>query len=319
MSIRRKEANSNNFENIGYLLLSGNSTTLKVAWNELMKEDGYVPMASHLNFLTNKFWFKLNKGFGKTSLPKSFDIITKSQIILSKVLNDSVGEKFTELQNEYKNGKLTEEQAKARIIDLRNQVRKPEEIKNDIVNEVLNAITEDSLEKFVQEQSHFKMKAEKQQEDNLKLLDELETKKDIEKQLLSTKKDLLQEKLNLKETLERQKKPLDKMARKKYKNLKVIIGVIIVCYYILLVGAIFYFTWNFMEQYTFILSIIPIVIPILYLLTTEQTINPMKYLKIQQEKYFAQTYADFDFDINKLTENEVTINRLMEEIEKASR
>ena len=52
-----------------------------------------------------------------------------------------------------------------------------EEIKNDIVNDVLNAITEDSLEKFIQEQSHFKSKAEKQEQDNIKLLDELEAKK----------------------------------------------------------------------------------------------------------------------------------------------
>lgn len=322
ISIRRKEANSNNFENIGYVLLSGNSTTLKVAWNELLKEDGYVPMASHLNFLTNKFWFKLNKGFGKTSLPKSFDIITKSQIILSKVLNDSVGEKFAEFQVEYKNGKLTEDQAKARIINLRNQVRKPEEIKNDIVNEVLNAITEDSLEKFVQEQSHFKRKAEKQEEDNLKLLDELETKKNIEKQFLISREDFLTEKNKLKDTLERQKKPLDKKAKKKYKNLKISIASIILGYYILLTGSIFYFTWNVMEQYTFILSIIPIVISILYLLATEQTINPLKYLKIQQDNYVTKTYEEFDFDIVKLTENELAISKLkaeIDEIKKASR
>jgi len=322
ISIHRKEANSNNFENIGYLLLTGNSTTLKVAWNELMKEDGNVPMASHLSFLTTKFWFKLNKGFGKTSLPKSFDIITKSQIILSKVLNDNIGQKYAELQNEFKNGKLSEEQAKARIIDLRNQVRKPEEIKNDIVTDVLNAITEESLDKFIQEQSHFKIKAEKQQEDNIKLLDKLEIKKDIEKQLLSTKYDLLREKLNLKETLERQKKPLDKKAKKKYKNFKTIIGSIILGYYILLVCAIFYYTWDVMEQYTFILSIIPIVISVLYLLVTEQTINPIKYLKIQQANCISQVYDDFDFDVNKLLTNEETIIKLtdeIDEIKKASR
>lgn len=314
VSIRRKEANSNNFENIGYLLLTGNTTTLKVAWNELLKEDGYVPMASHLNFLTNKFWFKLNKGFGKTSLPKSFDIITKSQIILSKVLNDSVGEKFTEFQSEYKKGKLTEDQAKARIISLRNQVRNPEEIKNDVVNDVLNAITEDSLEKFIQEQSHFKSKAEKQEQDNIKLLDELEAKKDIEKQFLKSREDLLTEKIKLKETLDRQKKPLDKKARKKYKLLKISIASIIVSYYILLIGSIFYFTWEKMEQYTFILSIIPIVISILYLLVTEQTINPLKYLKIQEENYVKQTYLEFEFDIDKLTENAEAMNNLKAEI-----
>ena len=166
ISIHRREANSNNFENIRYLLLTGNSTTLKVAWNELMKDEGFVPLATHLSFLTNKFWFKLNKGFGKATLPTSFDIITKSQIILSKVLNDNVGAKYEELQNEFRKGKLTEEQAKARIIDLRNQVRKPEEIKNDTINDVLNAITEDSIEQFIQEQNHFKIKAEQQKEDN---------------------------------------------------------------------------------------------------------------------------------------------------------
>ena len=322
VSIRRKEANSNNFENIKYLLLTGNSTTLKVAWNDLMKEEGFVPLASHLSFLTNKFWFKLNKGFGKSTLPKSFDIITKSQIILSKVLNENVGEKFTELKSEYKNGKLTEEQAKARIIDLRNQVRKPEEIKNDTVKDVLNAITEDSLEKFVQEQSHFKNKAQKQEIENIKLLDELESKKDIEKQFLRAKEDHLKEKKALKKTLERQKKPLDKKAKRKYKNLKTRLILVILGYYALLIGSIFYFTWNIMEQYTFILSIIPIVISLLYLLTAEQTISPLKYLKMQQAKYFEKNYKEFDFDIEKLNNTKEEIIKLdneITELKKASR
>lgn len=322
VSIHRREANSNNFENIGFLLLTGNSTTLKVAWNELMKDEGFVPLATHLSFLTNKFWFKLNKGFGKTSLPTSFDIITKSQIILSKVLNDSVGAKYEELQNDYNKGKLTEEQAKARIIDLRNQVRKPEEIKNDTVNDVLNAITEDSLEKFIEEQTHFKIKAEQQEENNVKLLEQLETKKNVEIQLLTTKNDLLQEKLNLKDTLEKQRKPLERKAKKKYQNLKTLIGIFILAYYILLVVAIFYFTWDIMEQYTYILSIVPVVASIIYLLIAEQTINPLKYLKIQEERYLTQTYDEFNFDLNKVSENEREIGKLETEIiklKKASR
>jgi len=314
VSIRRKEANSNNFENIGYLLLTGNSTTLKAAWNELMKEDGYVPLASHLNFLTNKFWFKLNKGFGKSSLPKSFNIITKSQIVLSKVLNDSVGEKFAELQSEYRTGRLTEDQAKARIVDLRNQVRKPEEIKNDIVNDVLNVITEDSLEKFIQDQTHYKIKSEKQQVEFTELLGELETKKNIEIELLRSKEDLLIEKKRYKETLERQKAPLDKMAEKKYKNLKYNIVGIILGYYILLISSIFYFTWDAIEQYTFILSVIPVGFSVLYLLIAEQTLDPLTYLEVQRKKYIQQIYNDFDFKISKLQENDEAIENLSYEI-----
>ncbi|MGM9476506.1 hypothetical protein ACS5PU_08745 [Pedobacter sp. GSP4] len=315
VSIRRREANSKNFENIGYILLTGNSTTIKVAWNDLMKEQGFVPLATHLSFLTNKFWFKLNKGFGKNSLPTTFDIITKSQIVLSKVLNDSVGEKYTELQKDYSSGKLTEDQAKARIIDLRNQVRRPEEIKNDIVNDVLNTITEDNLEKFIQEQAHLKVKSEQQQEDNVKLQKELEVKKDVEKQLLAAKDDLLQDKINIKTILERQQKPLDAKARRKYNILKILIGTIIVVYYVILISSVFYFSWNIVEQYTFILGLIPIIVSFIYFMITEQTINPLKYLKIKKENYYTEIYKEFNFDLQKLNDNEEAIEKLQSEIE----
>ena len=112
------------------------------------------------------------------------------------------------------------------------------------------------------------------------------------------------------------------LTKKKYQNFKSIVGCAILGYYILLVGAIFYFTWNVMEQYTFILSIIPCAISILYLLATEKTINPMKYLNVQQENYIKKTYDEFDFDMDKLTENEEAINKLkaeIVEIKKASR
>ncbi|MPM79353.1 hypothetical protein SDC9_126386 [bioreactor metagenome] len=174
----------------------------------------------------------------------------------------------------------------------------------------------------MQEQSHFKNKAEKQKEENIKLLDKLENKKDIETQFLKSREDLLTEKVKLKDTLERQKKPLDKKAKKKYKNLKATITGIIIGYYVLLIVSIFYFTWDIMEQFTFILSIVPIVISILYLLITEQTINPIRYLTIQKEKYLEQTYKDFDFELAKLFENEDEITNLKSEIDrlkKASR
>lgn len=315
ISIHRKEASSNNFENIGSILLSGNSITLKIAWNYLVKDEGTVPLATHLSFLTNKFWFKLNKGFGKNVLPKSFDVISKSQIILSKILNDSVGEKYTELQVQYKSGKLTEEQAKARIIDLRNQVRKPEEIKNDIVNDVLHTITEDSLEKFVQEQSYFKIKVEKQQEDNMKLHTELENKKDIEKRLLNVKEDLLQEKIKAKEVLERQKNRLDIKGKKKFNSLKIFIAIAVAAYYILLVMCVFYFTWEVMEQYVFILSLVPLIYSSLYLLIAEQIINPINYLSIKKKDYILDVYEEFDFDISKLEEAKSSIDCLMNEID----
>jgi len=327
ISIHRKEANSNNFDNIGTILLSGNAITLKVSWNDLLKDTGNVPLATHLSFLTNKFWFKLNKGFGKNSLPKSFDVITKAQISLSKLLNDSVGEKYSELQDKFKKGELSEEQAKARVVNLRNQVRNPEEIKEDTVKDVLSVITEDSLGKFVEEQEHFKIKAEKQVKENIELKESI-TQKDavienkIEQQrllndsLLNTKKELLDEKMKLKETLEGQKKPLDKIAKRRYRNFKIYIASFIILYYLVLVVSIFYFGWDKMEKYTFIIGLIPVVVSVLYLLFFEKNINPTKFLNKRNSEYFKKIYVEFAFEIDKLQVTNTEIEKMKLEIER---
>jgi len=314
ISIHRGEANENNFENIGDIFLTGNSTTLKVAWHDLLKDDGNVPLATHLGFLTSKFWFKLNKGFGKNHVPKSFDIITKAQVVLSKVLQDKVGTKFEELKSQYKSGKLTEAQAKGRIIALRHQVRKPEEIKNDIVKDILSVITEDSLEKFIEEQSYLKIKAEKHEEENLKLLDELEAKKGIENQYLEAKRQILSEKTNLRDALERQRKKLEGKAIKKYQNLKIATICLVVLYCVLMVAAIFYYTWDKMEKYTYIFGGIPIAASVIYLILFERSINPIKVFDRQKQKYINDTYKEFEFDISEIEKVEQEIGKLKNEL-----
>lgn len=314
ISIVRKQSNEANFENIGHILLTGNKTTLKVAWNELVKDTGYVPLATHLSFLTNKFWFKLNKGFGKGSLPKSFDVITKAQVVLSKVLNDSVGDKFQDLKTQFKEGKITEEQARARIINLRNQVRKPEDIKSDVIKDVLSVITEDSLDKFIQEQSFLKVKAEKQEEENLKLLIELETKKDVEIKYIEAKEQLLIEKNVLKDTLERQLIPIDNQVNKRYRNFKVFFGFLILVYYSSVILSIAYFKWEQMEQYTYIIGFTLGLIPIGYILVNEQSLNLKQYLVNQKSRIQIRTYKEFDFDIAHLNNIKSEINNLENEV-----
>ncbi len=322
ISIHRRDLKENNFERIKYILLSGNTTTIKVAWNDLIKEDGNVPLATYLSFLTNKFWFKLNKGFGENVLPKSFDVITKAQTVLSKVLNDNIGKKYEELRIEFEKGNITKEQAAARIINLREQVRKPEEIKSDIANDVLSAITEDSLDVFLQEQNFQEVKAKKQVEENKRLQSEIKalserenllkgTNDEIKNKLIDSKYQILKEKQDKKSFLEKQKKPLDKRADFKYKSFKntLISGFLI--YYVLLVISIFYFTWNIMEQYTYILGLIPIGVSGIYLLVNEKTLNPIKFLKLKRKKIYSKIYIEFDFDNSSLN----TVNDEIIEIE----
>lgn len=173
VNIRRKGISNRNFENIGFVLLSGNSITIKTAWHNSIKTEGDVPLATTLNFLTNKLWFKLGKGFGTNKCPLTFNVITKAQIVLSSQLNDSISDKYQQLQMQLRSGELTEEQAKIIVAELKQQVRKPEDIEKEHLQDVFDCISEKNIEKYIEEHELFKLQAKKQLEENESLKNDL--------------------------------------------------------------------------------------------------------------------------------------------------
>lgn len=207
INIHRKGDTSNNFYNVGYILLTGNSVTLNISWHESIKINGSVPLATTLDFLTNKFWFRLSRGFGDNNYPKSFGIITKAQILLSSKLSKSVGKKFEELQKDFRNGKLTEQQALSAIVELRIRAKKPEDIGGDDLKFILESISEENIEQFVKEQELFKLKASKQKDENARLKEDLSLKeKEVETHKLELKD--IQQKILLLE--EKEQKRIEK-------------------------------------------------------------------------------------------------------------
>ncbi len=72
---------------------------------------------------------------------------------------------------------MSEEQAKANIVALRKQTKKPEDITEYDLNNTLSSITEKSLDKYIQEQELFKYKAQKNEEEIEILKRELQTQK----------------------------------------------------------------------------------------------------------------------------------------------
>lgn len=338
ISIHRKEYNNNNFENIKYILVSGNNNTLKVAWHGDVKETGNVPLATDLGFLTNKFWFKLNKGFGKDNYPKSFDVITKAQILLSKHLNDSVSRQYDDLQNKFKKGELTEQQAVATIVNLRKLVKKPEEISDEVLDDVLGTISESSIEKFILDQEIFKDKAKKQAEENLLLKAELtkkdeqikkkekdyefkvneieETKRQTNNEKIHFLQNSLNEKCKIHETLSDQKNKFDTKAWARYRNIKIAIAVVVLGYYLLLLYAIIKFDWNDIEKLTYLFGIIPFLIVFIFTLIREKSLNAIKLLKSIKSKIFTNYYNEFGFNLKLFNEIDEEISSIKSELNK---
>jgi hypothetical protein len=135
------------FENIGSILITGNRFALYLAHQTKVKfKDEDIPFAKDIDFITNKFWFKLKKGFGNTQfIPKSFDVITKAQVVLSAQLNQTVSKEFDKLQLQFKDGTLTKEEALERSYVLREKTATPEQMTPESLDHSLAFLNNDEF------------------------------------------------------------------------------------------------------------------------------------------------------------------------------
>lgn len=297
ISILRGKHNQKNFSDIRYILLTGKKRTTKVAWHELVKLEGAVPLATSLDWITNKFWFKLNKGFGNGELPRSVNIITKAQIILSSLLNESIGKKYNELVNQYKTGDMDERKAKAVIVELRSHVKRPEDIEQGNTGLILDLVSQDNLEALINEHDSVKI-------ENVHLKRKLHgttiEKKEMEQKDILNKIDQTQLKII------KIDKNIDLYTR--------VLGGLLVflfCIYAYFISTI---DWDKFEKWAYLFDILILIFPISILLFTEKTISPKCILKNYKKRLRDKQYQRHDVDIDFLNECKVRVNRLNMEI-----
>jgi hypothetical protein len=177
-----------NFEKIGHIFITGNRFALYLAHQSKVKfEADDIPFAKDIDYITNKFWFKLKKGFSdKSSLPKSFDVVTKAQIILSSQLNQSVYQEYKRIQEQVKNGTLSKESAIEISYELREKPNKPEEILIDNLDNSLEFLNSDT---YFEDLFREKEKKEQVFQETLKQNEELQKeiqRRDIEEKRLES-------------------------------------------------------------------------------------------------------------------------------------
>jgi len=161
INVLRRGISNQGFDKSKYILLTGNKFVHYLAHSKHVKSvERDVPFATDIDFVTDKFWFKLKKGFGDNDdKPKSFDIITKAQIILSSQISYTVQEKFTALNEKYQKGEITKDEAISLNYELRESALKPEEISEINLDESIAFINEFSIEEHVREREKLIQKA----------------------------------------------------------------------------------------------------------------------------------------------------------------
>ncbi|MBE6326843.1 MAG: hypothetical protein E7077_07230 [Bacteroidales bacterium] len=322
VSMIRKD-NVSGFEKSKCILLTGNSTTMAVAFHPGIKQNGNVPLATTLDYITNKLWFKLNKGFGGDKYPKSFNIVTKAQIVLSTQIVGSVSQEYEKIKQEIAEKAKSEEIIIAELAELRTKVRKPEEVSDLNIDETLETITMADTERYLREREMERRKAEEQKEENERLQKEVE-KKNQEKTDLETKKNdqikqkefeknqlsnllnesKLKEKNRIKDQIDdinKRKNKADKKVGNRIKKLKWVPFTIMFIVLIIIIGCICLYGWDKMEPYTWIIAALIACAPYFVFGLGFNAWNPQKLISVwYKERYEKKLYDEYEVDIIKL-------------------
>jgi hypothetical protein len=193
----RKGVNRTSFEKIGYIILTGKIASLVMSKDlEIKTEAKDIPFVTDIYFITNRLWYKLNKGFNdNTNLPATLDIVVKAQIVLSTQVNRSIDKEYENLKSQVKSGSLSNESAQQWYNSLREEAKKPEEINLATVEKSVDLIFENYFEKFVKEMEHLKGEVEVGQT-AIKELKQLKFNVKKEKKKILKLKKLLKIKIN---------------------------------------------------------------------------------------------------------------------------
>ena len=150
----RKGVSNTGIDKIAAIFMTENGLTQAVSFSELVRTDGGIPFATSIEFMTERLWFKLNKGFSDDiSLPVSFDIVTKAKIVLSSQLNSAISNNFRKLKIEHQEGRLTDKQAALLIADLRSKPSNPDDFTENDFDDSIKFISSKFIEETLREKS----------------------------------------------------------------------------------------------------------------------------------------------------------------------
>lgn len=257
------------------LVLSEATVALKIE-EEINDGCKYVV---NMEMLTNALWFDLKKGFGGSDYPSNFDILLRAETTLSSILSKSVSNMYDDLLNEYKSNEMSKERAENIIVYLKSEIKLPEEINKNNINDTLDVITNEDINKLEKKHIEFKNEYESIKIDIERLKIESNEKN---KELISANNNssILEEKLN--DYVKRDNELKKKIIKKTnfwinvIKNLSIVVIIMLVSI-VLLLG---YFINPHFLWLGSVFPVVYIVFRIIYGIKFVDKFNPLDLYKI---------------------------------------
>lgn len=125
----------------------------RMAFSEQVFEgNGAIPFATNIEFITEKLWFKLNKGFGGSSKkPASFDPIIRAKITISAQISRSVSSIYRSLSERYAEGLVSQDEVAMIHHEIYKAPSRPEDISIETITITQELLTEAYIDKVIRE------------------------------------------------------------------------------------------------------------------------------------------------------------------------
>lgn len=157
----RRGSSNQGLEQSAAILVSGKYITRVLAFSKaVLQEPKQIPFATDLDYLTERLWFKLNKGFGDGKLPSTFDVVARAQVILSTQAGSKVAEDYKSLLSQIKSGSMSNDSAGYLLSELRSRTTKPEDFQPENVEEVAAFLRSEFIEDALRQKAVLQRKAE---------------------------------------------------------------------------------------------------------------------------------------------------------------
>ena len=126
-----------------YLCVSDTRRVLEIsqAIAEVQRNEAgerFCDYAISLSHITNLLWYKLNRGFGSSEFPKNLDVVIKARTILSSYITQGIAATYKDIRSKVATGKLTQEDAAAYIVALKEKTTLPENLNEDNIEDSLD-------------------------------------------------------------------------------------------------------------------------------------------------------------------------------------
>ncbi len=216
----RNGVNNTMFEKCGHIILTGKSVASQLRKDLEVKFGATdIPFSTDLYFITNRLWFRLNKGLSKDgSYPSTLDVATNARISISSHLNRSVSEKYEKLKSDVESGQLSKQEAQQYNHHLREKAKLPDEITPDNLSETIDFLFDEAdFQNFVRT--------------TLSLREQSQELVDVRGELRQMRRNLRIEK----------RRPLKLAARKRYKSLVTIaisVGILLLVAFLFLIALL---------------------------------------------------------------------------------